>query len=75
MKIIHKAIYYHHQFITIKLEVIYLCNQAVKANRDKCRFQWKYVTCKNCLKQKPTSLNKDSNIMRNFCLRKNLKSP
>jgi len=65
MKIIHKAIYHEYQLITPKFsivlrkDVIYLCNQAVKPNRDKCRFQWKYVTCKNCLKQKPTSLNKD----------------
>lgn len=64
-KIIHKAIYHEHQLITpkysavLRKDVIYLCNQAVKANRDKCRFQWKYVTCINCLKQKPTSLNKD----------------
>jgi len=65
MKIIHKAIYHEYKLIkprfssVLRKDVIYLCNQAVNANRDKCRFQWKYVTCKNCLKQKPTSLNKD----------------
>jgi len=64
-KIIHKAIYHEHRLITpkysaiLRKDVIYLCNQAVKTNRDKCRFHWKYVTCINCLKQKHTSLNKD----------------
>jgi hypothetical protein len=59
MEIIHKSIYHTYELITIKFsgvlkrDIMYLCNQIVKADPDKCRFHWKYVTCKNCLKQKP----------------------
>ena len=30
----------------------YLCNQAVTISLRKWSYHWKYVTCKNCLKQK-----------------------
>lgn len=33
----------------------YLCNQAVKPNQDKLVYEWKKVTCKNCLKQKTSN--------------------
>ena len=75
IKIIHKTIFNKKWLTTDVDERRYLCNQATNITSDKCSYRWNKVTCKNCLKQKPTSLNKDSNIMRNFCLRKNLKSP
>jgi len=56
--ILHKTKYMKNIF-TIKQyssvlikKPFYLCNQAVNAKKEKCRLQWKYVTCKNCLKQK-----------------------
>ena len=39
-----------HSSVLIK-KPFYLCNQAVNAKKEKCRLQWKYVTCKNCLKK------------------------
>ena len=30
----------------------YLCNQAVTPTMRKTKYNWKDVTCKNCLKQK-----------------------
>lgn len=35
-------------------KIFYLCNQAFSFPEiDKLSFQWKNVTCKNCLKQEP----------------------
>jgi len=30
----------------------YLCNQSCGITEMKCTIDWKYVTCKNCLKSK-----------------------
>ena len=57
--IIHKTKYTNRAELIVKKnsgvlvkKPFYLCNQAVNAKKEKCRLQWKYVTCKNCLKQK-----------------------
>jgi hypothetical protein len=41
-----------HKILVKEGRGYYLCNQAVTPWSHKCRVQWKYVTCKNCLKQK-----------------------
>ena len=40
-----------HKILVKEGRGYYLCNQAVTPWSHKCRVQWKYVTCKNCLKQ------------------------
>lgn len=57
-EIIHKLIYHKDLFEKNKEGRLrkchkYLCNQAVKPKSNKkYNLQWRYVTCKNCLKQK-----------------------
>lgn len=56
---IHKAIYSKdeyvkknkHSSIMVKKKM-YLCNQAVTADKRKMSVKWDDVTCKNCLKQR-----------------------
>jgi len=48
---IHKIIFresYHNDWTKLK----YLCNQAVTPTKEKSSWLWKYVNCKNCLKQR-----------------------
>ncbi len=42
--------------------IVYLCNWAVIARARKWSYRWRFVTCKNCLKQLPTRIliRKDS---------------
>jgi len=40
------------------VEFVYLCNNAIKGKYNKMSPDWKEVTCKNCLKQKPKDEDK-----------------
>ena len=56
-KIIHKLIKKYRHYDNYN-DCKYLCNEAVESDRMKMSYRWKDVTCKNCLRLKPSKNKK-----------------